>query len=319
MTAVERDFQPGTRVTDDYRPKVAFTPNPAIDRILDIGAPLRANSLHRVRKVIERAGGKGVNLARAVQRVQGTETAPLVVAGFLAGWNGRKFRALLDDEDLQGLFVEVPGETRECQIVLAGEGQPTEVNEPGPHVTIEQWHKLFAALPEGCMVISGSLPPGIDPTEFQGLLEGLARRPVVDTSGPALVSALRAKVRLVSPNRAELASALGLGSAGVREAKQVFERYGVPVLLSLGREGAAYVGEQSHMAVPPAIEVLNPVGAGDALLGVFLWAQGEGCDEAEALRWAVAAGTASARVGGTARLTRHTITEVRERIEVRPG
>ena len=87
-------------------------------------------ALHRVRDTRELAGGKGVNLARAVRALEGD----VVVAGFLAGWNGRKFRSLLNGEGLEGVFEEVPGETRDCHALLDGGDHPTELNEAGPTV-----------------------------------------------------------------------------------------------------------------------------------------------------------------------------------------
>lgn len=282
------------------RAVVAFTPNLAVDRTLRLDRPLSPGSLHRVRERRERAGGKGVNLARAVRELGGD----VVVAGFLGGWNGKKFRALLDDEGVPGVFAQVEGETRECHALLGDEGHPTEINEAGTEVSVAHWRDLVARLPAGEVVISGSLPPGIGAETFAALLRELPEPPTVDASGAALEAALSAEVALVAPNRAELAALLNRDSVTVHDAVTFYGTRGVPLLLSLGAEGAAFVGERSYLAHAPAVEADNPVGSGDCLLGAFLWAREQGADLRDALRWGVAAGSDNARRGGGGNLRR---------------
>lgn len=93
---------------------VALTPNLAIDRMTDLDRPLQPGRMHRARSTRERAGGKGVNLARTVTALGGT----CVVAGFVAGHNGAKLRELMARDGVDGVFREVGGETRECQVFL---------------------------------------------------------------------------------------------------------------------------------------------------------------------------------------------------------
>ncbi len=292
---------------------VALTPNPALDRTLRLERPLERGRLHRVAQVREAAGGKGVNVARAVRALGGE----VRVTGFLAGWNGRKFRALLAEEGLEGVFTEVPGETRECQIIL-GEGHPTEINEPGPSVGLGAWHALLAGLPQGRVVVSGSLAPGIFSSDFATLLSSLPNKPVVDTSGPWLRVALEARVALVKPNLRELALLTGQADAGIREARALFEHYGTPILLTLGERGAAYLGEESYLAHAPAIAALNPVGSGDSLLGAFLWARAEGLALEAALRVGVAAGADNAQQGGGGAITAAGVAKLLAQVESQP-
>jgi len=272
-------------------PIVAFTPNLALGRTLELDRQLTPEKLHRVRVTHEAAGGGGVNLARVVKALGGD----VIVAGFLAGWNGQKFQKLLSNEGLPGIFQEVEGETRECHILLDGRSQPTEVYESGPTVSIEDWAKLVRKLPSGRIVISGSLPSGITPDIFRSLLREFPRRPVVDTSGPTLVAALEAKVALVKANQAELAGVVGRASAGVEEAIELFQEYQTPILLTQGASGAALIGRESYWAKPPKITVRNPVCSGDSLLGAFLWELARGNTSAQALRMGVAAGAENAR------------------------
>ncbi len=278
---------------------ITLTPNLALDRTLTLSHPLTPEALHRVRKVREAAGGKGVNVARVLE-VLG---ADVTVAGFLGGFNGQKFRHLLGQEGLTGLFETVGGETRECHILLDAHAHPTEVYEKGPVVTPEDWRNLVERFPVGQVIVSGSLPPGISPADFRELLQEL-QQPVVDSSGDALRAALDAGVALVKPNRAELESLVPVTGNGVSEAQTLYERCGVPILLTLGADGAAYVGEEVQVCPAPQVEVVNPVASGDSLLAAFLWARAEGWSVKRALKLGVAAGAENAACGGGARLSR---------------
>ena len=287
-----------TRATN--RAIVALTPNPALDRTLWLERALEPGTLHRVRRVREAAGGKGVNLARAVAALGGHP----VVAGPVAGFNGRKFRALLRRERLAGALTEVPGETRECTIVVGGSRHPTEINEAGPVVDEAVWRALISTLPEGRLVVAGSLPPGLDAGAFGELLAGLPGPVTVDAHGAALIAALEAGAELVKPNRRELQEAARLldpsTDAGdpLDTANLLHRRFGARVLATLGEEGALLVGEERWHARAPRVEASNPIGSGDCLLGAFLWAEEAGEPTERALALAVAAGADNARRGG---------------------
>jgi tagatose 6-phosphate kinase len=290
---------------------VAFTPNLALGRTLELQRELTPGELHRVRVTHEAAGGGGVNLARVVRALGGEA----IVAGFLAGWNGRKFRQLLSSESLQGVFREVKGETRECHILLDGRPHPTEVYESGPTVSGEDWEELIRALPPGRIVVSGSLPPGITTETFRTLLRQFPSRPVVDASGSTLAAALEAEVALVKCNQAELADVIGRDSAGgVEEATELFRRYQTPILLTQGATGATLIDHESYWAKPPEISIRNPVCSGDSLLGAFLWGLAQGHTSAEALRMGVAAGAENARTTECG-VTADGVLEMRERTQ----
>jgi fructose-1-phosphate kinase PfkB-like protein len=71
------------------------------------------------------------------------------------------------------------------------------------------------------------------------------------------------------------------------------------VVLSLGSRGVvALDGHQMLEALPPRVDALSPIGAGDALAAAFVWAAAKKKDFPDCVRWAVAAGTASAQLPG---------------------
>ena len=289
---------------------LALTPNLSLDRVLTLDRPLAAGQLHRVPTVRVATGGKGVNLARAV-RALGGESG---VAGVVAGFNGQRFRALLEEERLPGWLLEGHGETRECHILLDPQGgSPTELYEAGFAVLDAEWDALLALLPAGQTVVCGSLPPGCSPEQFTALL-GRLDRPVVDSSGPGLRAAVEAGVPMIAPNTRELAQLTG--SSTLEAAQNLYRRSGVRVLLTRGEAGAAYAGEETWEAQAPEIEVRNPVGSGDTFLGAFLHARQQGDSVQSALRLAVGTGSANAMLGGPLNLRAEVARDLAGRVQV---
>jgi tagatose 6-phosphate kinase len=260
--------------------------HPAIDRTLELSASLVIGGLNRAARAFERAGGKGVNVA-AVLTSLGAETCVILPT---AGNNGLKLQYLLQKQNISSFVLSIAGETRECQAIPDG-GQTTEINEFGPDLTPGDLLKLEAFIPSSAhfVVISGSLPPGLDMLEFGAFVKHLSAdyKLVVDTSGAALKVALENGAYLVKPNQTELEQ-LALTP------KEIFQRFGTRVLHSKGANGLEYVGtEGQFVQTSSKIEVVNPVGAGDATLAGFLFALARGRSIQDSLRFASACGAAA--------------------------
>lgn len=278
--------------------------------MLIVDRPLAAGQLHRVANVTVAAGGKGVNLARAV-RALGGESG---VAGIVAGFNGQRFRALLDAEGLPGWLIGGTGETRECHILPDPRGgPPTELYEAGFSVQETEWDALLALLPVAQTVVCGSLPPGCSPEVFRGLL-GQLERPVVDSSGVGLRTAVEASVAMIKPNAHELEQLTGSNTP--EAAYDLYHKTGINILLTRGEAGAVYVGEETWEALAPEVDMKNPVGSGDAFLGAFLHARQEGDSVPDALRLAVGTGSANALLGGPLNLRAEVARELAGRVRI---
>ena len=90
------------------------------------------------------------------------------------------------------------------------------------------------------------------------------------------------------------------------------------VLLSLGSRGAvASNHERTVEALPPRIDVLSPIGAGDAMAAAYVWAVNKKKDFAEAVRWSVATATASAKLPGVTVATMDQAKEIYRNVEMR--
>ncbi len=260
--------------------------HPAIDRTLELGNLLEAGGLNRTTRVHERAGGKAINVA-AVLTTLGAECLAITVR---AGFNGVKLEALLDRQGIKHKTLEVNGETRECQALISGD-HPTEINESGPSLHARDLIELERLIPRETtwVIVSGSLPPGIALNDFSAWLRHLQARfqVAVDTSGVALRAALEVGVSLIKPNTLELEQ-LGMS------ATEILEKFGVNILHSRGADGLEYVGSQGHFSQAAAkINVITPVGAGDATLAGFVFALEQQQSHQDALKMACACGAAA--------------------------
>jgi 1-phosphofructokinase family hexose kinase len=174
-------------------------------------------------------------------------------------------------------------------------------------------------------MICGSLPPGV-PSEFYARLIARAReqnvKTFLDTDGEPLQAGIEAKPTVVSPNHEEAERLLHkamLTRANYLHAIERIRAMGAEsVILSLGSRGAigAFHGSMVEI-LPPRVDVLCPIGAGDALAAAFLWSMEENDDHKNALRWGVAAGTASASLPGMKFANLEQTREVYQKVEVR--
>ena len=90
------------------------------------------------------------------------------------------------------------------------------------------------------------------------------------------------------------------------------------VVLTLGSRGAVGAFADGLIeALPPRIDAVCPIGAGDALMAAYVWARRRRAGAADALRWGVAAGTASARLPGMSFASLAQTREIYRQVEVR--
>jgi 1-phosphofructokinase family hexose kinase len=288
---------------------LCLTLNPAIDRTLVVSR-LRPGEVHRTARVVVAAGGKGLNVARAI-RVLGGE--PLCM-GFLGGHSGRLLAELAGREGLRGAWTWIEGETRTCAIVLdEASHEATVFNEQGPAVPAGDWPRLMAAVlreseEKDIVCASGSLPPGSPPELFAELLTPLARagkQVWVDTGGSALKAAIGVGGINVKVNGDEAGAVLNGEPAttvnlAVAAARELNRRGAGNVVITLGSLGAVMAsGSESFHAQPPTIEVTSAVGSGDSFLGGLMNGLAGGATMVEALKAGTAAGAANAlAVGG---------------------
>ncbi len=275
--------------------------NPALDVTHHV-AGVDWSGVNRPREVTTAPGGKGLNVARTLQTLGGD----VRVIGVAGGVTGEAVRAGLAAAGVPGRFTPIAGETRRTfAVVDTGSHATALFNEPGPAVTIGEYH-AFLVLYEnslaGCdaVVLSGSLPPGLPEDSYAALAARAAAAavPVVlDAGGAALRRGAAAGPAIAKPNLAELQAAVRrplADRAAIAAAAAELRAAGArAVVVSLGGDGLlAVTGEGTWHAAPPAQAAGNPTGAGDAVVAGLAHGLVLGRPWAERLRHAAALGTA---------------------------
>jgi 1-phosphofructokinase family hexose kinase len=298
---------------------VTVTPNPSIDRTLEVPA-VRRGEVIRVRSATSEAGGKGINVSRAL--------ATMGVATSAIAPGSAATKARLDDL-LGGSIVlrtvDIDGDIRTNLSLVEPDGTVTKVNEPGPTLDEATAARLLddivaAALEilaadgagpglgrvpaegpsERWVVASGSLPPGL-PDRFYAELA--ARMPddvrvAVDADRSVLRAVVGRRVALLKPNHVELEELMGRSLATLGDvadaAAELVASGADTVLVSLGSDGALVADRDGACHAEASIDdVANPVGAGDALLAGFVAAGARRSGLPSAIAWSVAACRAS--------------------------
>jgi 1-phosphofructokinase family hexose kinase len=292
---------------------VTVTLNAALDRTLSV-PNFQRGQRHRARQGLMLAGGKGINIARALKLLG----VPVVATGLVGGRTGTRIVEELTAEAVLNDFVRIEDESRTSTAVVdPTAGSYTEINEWGPAVRPEELEMLLEKLDylsQGAeaVVFAGSLPRDVDDRFYADAIRELNRRgvqTVLDAEGQPLRLGVHAEPSLVSPNQPEAESLagqefnddddfmLGLDSIAEQGARNVLitQESRCFALLREERETRRY------RARAPQVEPVSVVGSGDVLLAAFLAARLEGKGAEEALAAAVAAGTASTLEVGAGR------------------
>ncbi|MER6526775.1 1-phosphofructokinase [Streptomyces sp. NPDC001508] len=283
---------------------LTVTPNPSLDRTYEVPALERGEVIRATGERMD-PGGKGVNVSRAVAAA-GRRTVAVLPLG---GAPGALVAELLDAQGIEVAPVPVAGATRSNIALAEADGVLTKINAPGPELSAAEQELLLETVRgqsrhADWIACCGSLPRGLAPAWYADLVaraHAVGARIALDTSGPALLAALRERPDVVKPNAEELAEAVGrpLATVGdaVKAAEELRERGARAVLASLGADGQLLVDGTGAWFGSARVDVVRSnVGAGDASLAGFLIAGGSG---PEALASAVAHGAAAVQLPGS--------------------
>jgi 1-phosphofructokinase family hexose kinase len=229
-------------------------------------------------------------------------------------------------------FTWVAGETRVSTLIVCedGSGQSTitvstlDVSPEDVAAMREQYCTALDAAP--CVVMGGSLPRGVAPSLYTEYIQMARERdiPVVfDASGEGLRAGLEGGPAFVKPNRDELEALTGQRidsfEVAYRAARDLQERYGASLVVTLGEAGAlAVLPEKAYRIPPPRVAIVNTAGAGDAVLAGLTAALARGEPVEEGLRLGFAAAGAVMMTPITADCRRTDVEDLLPTIELIP-
>jgi 1-phosphofructokinase family hexose kinase len=284
---------------------LTLTVNPAIDRTITVDRLVfedRAYILSRN----DAAGGRGINAARVL-----TNFGANAIAITTSGRQGHKFEEQLRHDGFGKEIVKIRHNIRINLTITDRQGLSVKLNEVGPIVTQAEQNRLLKGVEKhlpgsSWLMLCGSLPPGVDAHFYTKLITLAAKHKVetlLDTDGDALLYGIEGEPMVVKPNQSEAERLLNralITRAQFIEAVQQIKAMGAQsAVLSLGGRGAVGASREGVLeVVPPQVEALSPIGAGDAMAAALVWALDRGDSFGEALRWGVAAGTASSKLPG---------------------
>ncbi|TFD68708.1 1-phosphofructokinase family hexose kinase [Cryobacterium ruanii] len=294
---------------------VTLTPNPSLDRTIELAGPLERGEVQRAVAAHSEPGGKGVNICRAL------EASGISSLAILPGDADDPVLLALTSQGIPHLGLPIAAPLRSNVAITEPDGTTTKLNEPGPVLTLAQQDALVdlvldQSVGASWLVLAGSVPPGVPDDFYARIIRELrarfgsdAPKVAVDSSGGPLAAAALARPDLLKPNGEELAELSGLfdgdtleaNPARVVDAARVLIAGGVgAVLATLGAKGAVLVtAEGSWIATTPPMIAVSTVGAGDSALAGYLLQSNAGASAPDCLRQATAHGAAAAALPGS--------------------
>jgi 1-phosphofructokinase family hexose kinase len=279
---------------------LTVTLNPAVDKIIYVDRFSTGDDF-RASKILLSAGGKGINVSRALNHLR----IKNIATGFLGGVNGELIKKKLKEEKIQNSFVEIGSQTRTNLTIVDRRNKITRVLEPGAAVSkqaLKIFKNRFDTLLNQCdiVVFSGSLSPGLSDSVYAELIEAARRKNVkviLDTSGKPLRLGLRAEPFAIKPNLKEAQALLKSKLNSLNQIKAAVEyllEMAKIVIFSLAEKGIV-VGYRDKvlLAKAPKLNCLNNVGCGDSLIAGFIYALRKGFSFKKGVSFATAVGSAN--------------------------
>jgi 1-phosphofructokinase family hexose kinase len=288
---------------------ITVTLNAAIDKTLAV-PNFRLGRRHRAVEQTAMAGGKGVNIARALKALG----QPVIATGIAGGPTGTRIIEHLTEDSILNDFVRIREESRmSTAVVDPTSGEQTEINERGPKVEESELELfvdklLYLAKGADICVFAGSLPRGVDADLYARLVDELRKlnvTTVLDSEGEPLRLGTRAGPNVVSPNELEAEELVGNEFADDEDRslamRQILELGATEALMTLSDGCLALLDDDREAAGPltlyratlDPLEPVSSVGSGDAFLAGYVAARYSGRSAEQCVRFGVACGAES--------------------------
>lgn len=269
------------------------------------------------------AGGKGVNISRAL-RGYGVPNTAVVVLG---SENSEDFKRDLEKAGLTCTLLEQPGRIRENLTIHAAAQPETRISFTGFSVDEKLLETVKNAMQiDGNTVVTftGRVPEGITMDAVKVFLHQLQEQGakiVLDSRSFDARDIFDVRPWLIKPNQEEIAMFFGCPVETMEQALEQAGRFAaegvVNTMVSLGGQGALLITDgQVYLAKPPKVQVRSTIGAGDSSIAGFVAAAMENRNGADRLRWAVAFGTSACLREGTLPPQKEDIDRILEQVTV---
>ncbi len=282
-----------------------ITLNPAYD--IHANAPSFQEGCENLAEITSRqAGGKGVNISRALC-TNGIANTAVVVLGKS---NADEFKQDLNQAGMDVRFLERPGRIRENLTLHCADKPETRISFAGFSLDDEILQDVLDVLTvdeQTIVTFSGRIATGMSVEKVKEFLLELKKRGaklVLDSKSLSVQDIMEIKPWLIKPNQEELSDysncVVETLNDAMQQAKLFFGNQADHVMISMGEQGAVLLTDgKTYMAVPPKVQAVSTVGAGDSTIAGFLAAFSMGQTPQMCLKRAVACGTAACLTEGT--------------------
>lgn len=303
---------------------VAAGLTPAWQQIVTLDA-LRAGEVNRAQNVEWCASGKVLNVGSALHHLGITSKT----VSFFGGETGELMQQDFTQLGIPTRWVPTATPTRVCTTILdRGAGRTTELVENSRSVSADELCQFALAFSEEArradwVILTGSLPQHTPADFYRRLMESTTARVVLDVRGSELESCLPLRPFLVKPNREELAYTLRhpiLTDDELLDAMQELRRRGAErVVVSQGPDELWFLDEAGlHRFRPPQVASINPIGCGDCLAAGIVAGYAAGMNDAQSIRFGIAAAAINVQHVLPSRLERANVERLAETIAAMP-
>ncbi len=294
---------------------ITLTLNPAFDIHYKI-ENFKPYTENYIADILAQSGGKGVNISRALNIARVENTAYIVV--------GEKDKEeFLSGIDLNAKYFYEAVNIRR-NITIHSDNQPeTRFSMDNFALSDKVFAQVSKCLLTECdkntiLTFTGRIPKGIEKEKIVNLLIKLKEqgvKTVIDSNSLTKDEIFLIKPWLIKPNSYEFESIFG---GDISKVHQLCEMGIENVIVSLEEKGVVFSnGKGTISVVPPTVNVVSSIGAGDSLIAGFIYGFVNGRSVTDTVKYAVAFGTSACLTDGTSPPIFKDINNIFERTKVK--
>jgi len=256
-----------------------ITFNPALDYTVKL-ENLKTGEININEKEYILPGGKGINVS-IILKTLGIDSIAL---GFIGGFIGEEIENKVKQYGIQTDFIKLEKENSRINVKIMDSNQETAINGKGPYIEEKYIHLFYQKLEmiqDGdILVLSGSIPRGMDKNSYQNICEKIKEKKVkiiIDATGDLLLETLKYHPFLIKPNQDELGEIFHVKIENQEDAieygAKLQEKGATNVLISMGKQGSVFLDENGKIVKMKSLDNgkrINTVGAGDSMVAGFM-------------------------------------------------